>query len=75
MCTMCVIFFLQEFFQCVQEFLKLEKIEFGGLQGRSLSELVAKIFTDFQELMNQLSGKTYDPLDPNNKVHVHIYYI
>ena len=50
------------------EFLKLEKVEFGGLRGRSLSEAVQEMFTDFNDMVTQLSGKSYDPLDPLNKV-------
>lgn len=50
------------------EFLKLEKIEFGGLRGQSLSELIVQMFADFQELMNQFSNKPYDPLDLANLV-------
>ena len=50
------------------EFLKLEKVEFGGLRGRSLGEMVQTMFTDFQELMAGLSGKNYDPMDLSNMV-------
>ena len=50
------------------EFLKLEKIEFGGLRGRSLSEVVLEMFTEFQDLMTQLSAKSYDPLDNMDQV-------
>lgn len=50
------------------EFLKLEKIEFGGLRGRSLSEVVLGMFTEFQDMMTQLSAKSYDPLDNMNQV-------
>ena len=50
------------------EFLKLEKIEFGGVRGWSLSELVVQMFNDFQELMTQFSSKPKDPLDLTNLV-------
>ena len=66
-------FIFQDFFQCVQEFLKLEKIEFGGLQGKCLGDLVQQMFADFQELMNKLTNKSYDPLAPANKVHVLVH--
>ena len=40
------------------EFLKLEKVEFGGLRGRSLSEAVQEMFTDFNDMVQfQLSGQ------------------
>ena len=35
---------------------------------RSLSEAVQEMFTDFNDMVTQLSGKSYDPLDPLNKV-------
>ena len=60
--------YVQEYFQIVIEFLKLEKVEFGGLRGRGLSEKVQEMFTDFSDMVNQLSTKSYDPLDPFNKV-------
>ena len=58
----------QEYFQTVLEFLKLEKVEFGGVKGRCLSEMVAQIFNEFQELMNKIGSSTYDPLDLSSKV-------
>lgn len=48
--------------------MKLEKIEFGGIQGRCLSEMVTHIFTEFQELTGKFSSKTYDALDVHNRV-------
>lgn len=50
--------------------MKLEKIEFGGIQGRCLSEMVAQIFTEFQELIGKISNNTYDALDVHNQVRV-----
>ena len=52
----------------MMEFLKLEKIEFGGIRGQSLSELVQQMFTNFTTMMTQLTEKNSDPLDPLNKV-------
>ena len=57
------------------EFLKLEKIEFGGLHGRILSDQVLEMFNEFQELMASLSGKTYNPLDISCKVHIFYYFV
>ena len=50
--------------------MKLEKIEFGGIQGRCLSEMVAQIFTEFQELTGKINNSTYDALDVHNQVRV-----
>ena len=77
-CTMCPLILsviLQDFFRCVLEFLKLEKIEFGGMQGKHLSELVQQMFTNFQELMNHLSNKNYNPLVIDNEVHVQYIHV
>lgn len=52
----------------VEEYMKLEKIEFGGIQGRCLSEMVTHIFTEFQELTGKFSSRTYDALDVHNQV-------
>lgn len=49
-------------------FLKLEKIEFGGLRGKELGEFVFDMYNEFQDLMTAFSGTNHDPLDPNNKV-------
>ena len=59
---------VQEYFQTIIEFLKLEKIEIGGSKGGILSELVVQIFTEFTELMNKFTNSTYDPLDVHNTV-------
>ena len=61
-------YIVQDYFLTVNEFLKLEKIEFGGIQGRCLSEMVVHIFTEFQELTGKFTNSTYDALDVHNKV-------
>lgn len=48
--------------------MKLEKIEFGGIKGRCLSEMVAHIFLEFQELASKFNTSTYDALDIHTKV-------
>jgi dynein heavy chain len=58
---------IKDYFLVVVEFLKLEKIEFAGLRGKNLSDIVLEIFTTFQDSMNAFSGKSFDPLDPNDK--------
>ena len=50
------------------EFLKLEKVEFGGVKGLSLGEMVVQIYNEFQELMSRFTNSTYNPLDVNNGV-------
>lgn len=48
--------------------MKLEKIEFGGVKGRILSQLVLNIFEEFQEIHKVFGERTYNPLDPTDKV-------
>ncbi|CAK8695850.1 unnamed protein product [Clavelina lepadiformis] len=55
---------LMEFFIRSEEFMKLEKIEFGGVKGRVLSQLVLNIFEAFQEIYKVFGECTYNPLDP-----------
>lgn len=56
---------IQWFFSTVIEFLKLEKVEIGGLKGRQLSGRITVIFTEFNQFFAAFSSKTYDVLDPD----------
>ena len=58
----------QNFFRTVVELLKLEKIEFSGVRGQSLSDKVLAMFNDFNDLMTAMVGKPYDCLDPESEV-------
>lgn len=48
------------------EFLKLEKVEIGGLKGRQLSSKITTIFTDFNQHFSSFAAKQYDVLDPDD---------
>ena len=48
--------------------MKLEKVEFGGVKGRILSQQVVNIFSEFQTLYQLFGERTYNPLDPTDKV-------
>lgn len=54
------------FFYTVIEFLKLEKVEIGGLKGRSLSARITAVSAEFNTCLSQFSAKTYDVLDPDD---------
>lgn len=58
---------IQWFFNTVIEFNKLEKIEIGGIKGRSLSSRITGVFREFQQCFSMFSGKSYDVLDPDDK--------
>ena len=55
-------------FETVLEFTKLEKIEFGGIKGKILSSQTLQIFDEFNELYKVFQEKSYDCLDPKDKV-------
>lgn len=58
----------QQFFSTSQEFMKLEKIEFGGVKGRVFSQLVLELFDKFQDTYRIFGERTYNPLDPETTV-------
>lgn len=57
---------IQWFFCTVIEFLKLEKVEIGGLKGRQLSSKITAIYADFNQHFASFASKTYDVLDPDD---------
>ena len=56
----------------VNQYLKLEKIEFSGERGQMLSDLVAEMFTEFTEESNQFQSEAKEPLDISNTVSLHL---
>ncbi|XP_068084396.1 dynein beta chain, ciliary [Anabrus simplex] len=57
---------IQGFFDTVTEFMKLERVEIGGLQGRKLSARISAVFAEFNEHLAVFGSKTYDVLDPED---------
>lgn len=57
---------IQWFFCTVIEFLKLEKVEIGGLKGRQLSARITGIYVEFNQFFAAFASKTYDVLDPDD---------
>ena len=55
-------------FECAFDFNRLEKIEFGGVEGVSLSHRVLRIFKEFKTQFEKLSLLNYEPLDPECEV-------
>lgn len=49
------------------EFNKLEKIEIGGIKGRTLSARITGVSHEFQQSFSMFSGKSYDVLDPDDQ--------
>ncbi|XP_060681399.1 dynein axonemal heavy chain 11-like isoform X1 [Hemiscyllium ocellatum] len=54
---------LEDLFITMLEFQKLERLEFGGMKGKILSEQVSKMNNEFLECCNVFKESTYDPLD------------
>ncbi|XP_051791984.1 LOW QUALITY PROTEIN: dynein axonemal heavy chain 11 [Erpetoichthys calabaricus] len=56
---------VQDLFCNILEFQKLEKLEFGGIKGRNLSEQVQLINNEFMDCCKIFRDHIYDPLDYN----------
>ena len=58
----------QDLFDITLEFSKLEKVEIGGIKGKVLSHDVIQIYNEFMESVAVFSQRTYDSLNPVDKV-------
>ncbi|XP_032899964.1 dynein heavy chain 9, axonemal isoform X2 [Amblyraja radiata] len=58
---------IEDFLVTAQDIFKLEKVEFGGIRGKSLSQQVAQMYDEFLELYKVFTDHTYDCLDPANQ--------
>lgn len=58
---------IQWFFHTVIEFLKLEKVEIGGLKGRILSARITAVSFEFNQCFSSFASKSYDVLDPDDE--------
>ena len=64
--------YFQELMETAMEFMKLEKIEFGGIKGKMLSAQVVQIFEEFNEVYKVFTERSYDSLDPLDEVNIAI---
>ncbi|XP_067860662.1 dynein axonemal heavy chain 17-like [Heptranchias perlo] len=55
---------IEEIFSTSIEFLKLEKIEVGGVRGNLLGQMVQQIYVEFLEVIKIFAECKYNPLDP-----------
>ncbi|KAM9119118.1 dynein axonemal heavy chain 17-like [Pangshura tecta] len=55
---------IEELYVTAIEFLKLEKIELGGVRGNILGSMVFQIYEEVSELIKVFADCKYDPLDP-----------
>ena len=54
-------------FNTVMEFSKLEKIEIGGILGRSLSTRIVNVYKEFQQLFVSFTVRATDALEPDDE--------
>ncbi|XP_078230912.1 dynein axonemal heavy chain 17 isoform X3 [Callithrix jacchus] len=64
---------IEELYKTAIEFLKLEKIELGGVRGNLLGNLVTQIYDEVFELVKVFANCKYDPLDPGDSSFDHDY--
>ncbi|XP_004592923.2 dynein axonemal heavy chain 17 [Ochotona princeps] len=57
---------IEDLYKTAIEFLKLEKIELGGVRGNILGNLVAQVYEEVFELVRVFADCKYDPLDPGD---------
>ncbi|XP_067164351.1 dynein axonemal heavy chain 17 [Apteryx mantelli] len=55
---------IKELYETAIEFLKLEKVELGGVRGNIFSSQVFQIYEEVSELIKGFADCKYDPLDP-----------
>ncbi|XP_075759566.1 dynein axonemal heavy chain 9 isoform X2 [Pelodiscus sinensis] len=57
---------LKDLLATALDILKLEKLEFGGIRGKALSQQVLGMYEEFQEVYKVLSDRSDDCLDTSN---------
>ncbi|XP_062979874.1 dynein axonemal heavy chain 11 [Elgaria multicarinata webbii] len=57
---------VEAIFVAVLEFEKLEKLEFGGIKGKTLNDQIFKLNEEFMESCSIFKERAYNPLDYNN---------
>lgn len=57
---------IRDMFDTANDFLKLEKLEIGGIRGRHLNQKLSVIQNEFQLLFNTCTTIDFNPLDPND---------
>ncbi|KAK2490477.1 LOW QUALITY PROTEIN: hypothetical protein MC885_016050 [Smutsia gigantea] len=57
---------IEDLYKTAIEFLKLEKIELGGVRGRILGSRIAQVYSEVFELVKVFADCKYDPLDPGD---------
>ncbi|XP_055971730.1 dynein axonemal heavy chain 17 [Sorex fumeus] len=58
---------IENLYKTAIEFLKLEKIELGGVRGNILGRAITQIYDEVFELVKVFAECKYDPLDPGDQ--------
>ncbi|RXM32245.1 Dynein heavy chain 11, axonemal [Acipenser ruthenus] len=66
---------VEDLFVNILEFQKLEKLEFGGIKGKVLSEQVSMMNDEFLECCKVFKDRNYDPLDYNCQEFEYDYHV
>ena len=56
------------------DYAKLEKVEFGGVRGKSLNTLTVDMFTEFNDLFAAFGDISDEPLNLDSEVRQHSYF-
>lgn len=59
---------LQDLFEMMLDIQRMEKLEFGGLKGKSYSEQAAQMYSEFSNHCQALQHSANNPLDLNSEV-------
>ncbi|WAR03796.1 DYHC-like protein [Mya arenaria] len=65
---------VKDLMESALEFMKLEKVELGGIKGKVLSQQVVNIFEEFHAHYKVFTDATYDCLDPNDPTFINEYH-
>ena len=59
---------LQDLFEIMLDYQRMEKLEFGGLKGKLYSEHAAQLYREFCSHCHMLKHSENSPLDCNSEV-------
>lgn len=68
-------FYLQDLFDIMLDFQRMEKLEFGGLKGKLYSEHTAQMYKEFGNACHALKHSENSPFDLESQVKLSKYHI
>ena len=64
---------MQDLFEIMLDFQRMEKLEFGGLKGRLYSEHAAQMYREFSNHCQGLKQSENSPLDLDSQVKLFLF--